>query len=89
MADSSTITPMIQNMTALRAEPPSLALKIRWYMLASPMSKSIVGTKKLIAIIGPEISPVLSAAQLPKRLHFPADSATMTISLSPPTLKVM
>ena len=47
----------------------------------------MVGTKKLIAIIGPEISPVLSAAQLPNHCHFPADSATVMISVNPPILK--
>ncbi len=88
IADSSTMTPIIQKKTAFFAEPPSLALKIRWYMLASPMSSNMVGTKKLMAMMGPEISPVRSAAQLPNSCHFPADSATAAISPRPPTRKM-
>ena len=85
ITDSSITTPMIQKKTAFFADPPLSALKIRWYMFASPIKRSIVGTKKLIAMIGPEMSPVLSDAQLPNHCHLPADSATKMISLIPPT----
>ena len=80
---------MIQKNTAFFADPPSRALKMRWYTFASPSSRSIVGTKKLRARIGPEGTLTRSASHLPQRLHLPAASAAETTSSTPPTALTM
>ena len=49
----------------------------------------MVGIRKDIATIGPDVAPVRSFAQLPNNSHFPAASAYITISSIPPTASTM
>ncbi len=72
---------------ALRAEPPSLALKMRWYMFASPRSSNMVGTAILSAIMGPDAPEPDSLAQCPNRSSLPAACAVATTSSTPPTVQ--